>query len=246
MKKHFRIAPTVAGVLILSLLLTYFLMSGTMRSINDAGEREALALLTENAVQMNSIIENQLTNNWKQIDTISVGLERLEGHPADEVVSYLRDASSEAYDMLLLSGEGGFLDKSGQQGMKQISQDLLPLMQVEETILLLRQDKDTDILTFGKRIKPLSVGTETMEYLFVYYELDSYLGLLTMESFGGNGQIRIIDSRGATLLHSDNLPDSENRYPLRPHARIDPSQRSGNDRFLHRCVQIQGLKRRMP
>ena len=45
-KKHFRIAPTVAGVLILSLLLTYFLMSGTMRSINDAGEREALALLT--------------------------------------------------------------------------------------------------------------------------------------------------------------------------------------------------------
>ena len=91
--------------------------------------------------------------------------------------------------MLLLSGEGSFLDKSGQQGMKQISQDLLPLMQGEETILLLRQDKDTDILTFGKRIKPLSVGTETMEYLFVYYELDSYLGLLTMESFGGNGQI---------------------------------------------------------
>ena len=87
-KRQFKIAPTVAGVLILSLLLTYFLMSGTMRSINDAGEREALALLTENAVQMNSIIENQLTNNWKQIDTISVGLERLEGHPADEVVSY--------------------------------------------------------------------------------------------------------------------------------------------------------------
>ena len=212
MKKQFKTAPTVAGVLILSLLLTYFLMSGTMRSINDAGEREALALLTENAVQMNSIIENQLTNNWKQIDTISVGLERLEGHSVHEVVSYLRDASTEAYDMLLLSGEGGFLDKSGQQGMKQISKDLLPLMQGEERILLLRQDNDTDILTFGKRIKPLSVGAETMEYLFVYYELDSYLGLLKMESFGGNGQIRIIDSRGATLLHSDNLPDSENRY----------------------------------
>lgn len=121
MKKQFRIAPTVAGVLILSLLLTNFLMSGTMRSINDAGEREALALLTENAVQMNSIIENQLINNWKQIDTISVGLERLEGRSVNEVVSYLRDASTEAYDMLLLSGEGSFLDKSGQQGIKQIS-----------------------------------------------------------------------------------------------------------------------------
>ena len=85
-------------------------------------------------------------------------------------------------------------------------------MRGEDRILLLRQNKDTDILTFGKRIKPLSVGAEKMEYLFVYYKLDSYLGLLKMESFGGNGRIRIIDSRGTTLLHSDNLPDSENRY----------------------------------
>ena len=211
-KRQFKIAPTVAGVLILSLLLTYFLMTGTMNSINDASEQEALALLTENAVQMNNIIENQLTSNWKQIDTVCMGLEHLESHSVNEVVSFLQDASTDAYDMLLLSGEGSFLDRSGQQGVKQISKDLLPLMRGEDRILLLRQDKDTDILTFGKRIKPLSVGAEKMEYLFVYYKLDSYLGLLKMESFGGNGRIRIIDSRGTTLLHSDNLPDSENRY----------------------------------
>ena len=77
-KKQFKIAPTVAGVLILSLLLTYFLMSGTTKSINDASEQEALALLTENAVQMENIIKNQLANNWKQIDTICIALERLE------------------------------------------------------------------------------------------------------------------------------------------------------------------------
>ena len=211
-KRQFKIAPTVAGVLILSLLLTYFLMTGTMNSINDASEQEALALLTENAVQMNNIIENQLTSNWKQIDTVCMGLEHLESHSVNEVVSFLQDASTDAYDMLLLSGEGNFLDRSGQQGVKQITKDLLPLMRGEDRILLLRQNKDTDILTFGKRIKPLSVGAEKMEYLFVYYKLDSYLGLLKMESFGGNGRIRIIDSRGTTLLHSDNLPDSENRY----------------------------------
>ena len=211
-KRQFKIAPTVAGVLILSLLLTYFLMTGTMNSINDASEQEALALLTENAVQMNNIIKNQLTSNWKQIDTVCMGLEHLESHSVNEVVSFLQDASTDAYDMLLLSGEGSFLDRSGQQGVKQISKDLLPLMRGEDRILLLRQNKDTDILTFGKRIKPLSVGAEKMEYLFVYYKLDSYLGLLKMESFGGNGRIRIIDSRGTTLLHSDNLPDSENRY----------------------------------
>ena len=39
-KKQFKIAPTVAGVLILSLLLTYFLMSGTTKTINDASEQE--------------------------------------------------------------------------------------------------------------------------------------------------------------------------------------------------------------
>ena len=211
-KNQVKIASTVAGVLILSLLLTYFLMSGTMDSINDAGEQEALALLTENSMQMENIIENQLINNWKQIDTVCVALNHLEGHSVNEVVSFLQDASTDAYDMLLLSGDGNFLDRSGQRGLQQITKDLLPLIQGGERILLLRQDNDTDILTFGKKIKPLSVGAEKMEYLFVYYRLDSYLDLLKMESFGGNGQIRIIDSRGTTLLHSDNLPDSENRY----------------------------------
>ena len=211
-KKQFIIAPTVAGVLILSLLLTYFLMSGTTKTINDASEQEALALLTENAVQMEKIIENQLANNWKRIHNLCIALEHMGNHSVDETVSFLQDASTEAYDMLLLSGDGSFLDRSSQQGKKQITKDLLPLMQGEDRILLLQQEKNTDILTFGKRITPLYVGEKKMEYLFVNYRLDSYLELLKMESFGGNGQIRIIDSRGATLLHSGNLPDSENRY----------------------------------
>lgn len=212
MKNQLKIAPIVAVVLILALLLTYVLMSNTMSSVNDVTEQEALALLTENAVQMDSIIENQLTNNWKQIDTICVALENMENHSADMVASFLRNSSSDAYNMLLLSDEGSYLDSSGEWGTKQISKDILPLMQGEERILLLRQDNDTDILMFGTRIKPLYVEEERMEYLFVYYKLDSYLSLLKMESFGGNGQIRIIDSKGTTLLHSDNLSDSENRY----------------------------------
>ena len=211
-KKQFRIAEIVAGVFVMTLMLTYFLMSGTTRTINNISEKEALALLTENTVQMDNTIENQLFNNWKQIDTISVALENMEKHSADRVASFLKDASTDAYDMLLLSNEGSYLDRSGERGLKQISKDLLPLMQGEERILLLRQDKDTDILMFGTRIKPLFVEEEKMEYLFVYYKLDSYLSLLKMESFGGNGQIRIIDSKGTTLLHSGNLLTSENRY----------------------------------
>ncbi|MGN1369279.1 MAG: response regulator [Aristaeellaceae bacterium] len=211
-KLPLRIIPAVVGVLILSLLLTYFLMSGTMDSINGISEQEALALLTENAVQMNHIIENQLANNWKQIDTICVALERLDDHSTHEVVAFLQDVSTDAHDMLLLSDDGSYLDRAGRWGLKQMTKDLLPLLQGEERIILLRQDKDTDILTFGQRIQPMTVNGKTMEFLFVYYKLDSYLSLLKMESFGGKGQIRIIDSKGTTLLHSDNLSDSENRY----------------------------------
>ena len=211
-KMQLKIAPTIAGVLILSLLITYFLLSGTTNNINEVSEQETLALLTENAVQMENIIGNQLANNWKQIDAICIALEHLENYSVSEVVSFLEDESTDAYDILLLSENGTYLDRAGQKGQKQISKDILPLMQGDERILLLRQEKDTDILTFGKRIKSISVEGEQMEYLFVYYRLDSYLELIEMESFGGNGQIRIIDDRGATLLHSDNLPDSENRY----------------------------------
>ena len=211
-KNRLKIAPVFAAVLILALCLTYFLMSDTMNSVNDVTEQEALALLTENAVQMNNIIENQLTNNWRQIDTICAALDNLDNHSTDEVASFLKNASPDAHNVLLLSDKGNYLDKSGEWGMKQISKDILPLIQGEERILRLRQDNNTDILMFGTRLKPLYVNEEKMEYLFVYYKLESYLGLLKMESFGGNGQIRIIDGNGTTLLHSDNLPDTENRY----------------------------------
>lgn len=210
--KNINIAPIVTVVLVLALVLTYLLMSATTKSINEASEQEALALLTENTVQMQNIIENQLINNWKQIDTACVSLEYLDEHSVNEVINFLQDALSDTYDMLLLSNDGSYLNKSGEYGMKQISKDILPLTQGEERILLLRQDKDTDILAFGKKIKPLRVGDKKMNYLFVYYKLDSYMNLLRMESFGGNGKIRIIDNKGNTLLISNNLSDEEKRY----------------------------------
>ena len=211
-KNPFKTVPTVAAVLLLSLLLTYFLMSGTMESINAVSEQEALALLTENAVQMDNIIGNQLVSNWKQIDILCVALQHMQAHSVQEIVALLQAAAPDAHDVLLLSRDGSYLDKSGRQGLKQITKDLLPLMESGERILLLRQDNDMDILMFGTRISPLRVEDGQMEYLFVYYRLGSYLELLRMESFGGSGQIRIIDSRGTTLLHSGNLQDSENRY----------------------------------
>lgn len=67
-------------------------------------------------------------------------------------------------------------------------------------------------MTFGTTIDPININGTKMKYLFVYYRLDSYLDLLKMESFKGKGKIRVIDDRGAMLLHTDNLPQTYNRY----------------------------------
>ena len=138
-RKHNKIAPVVAAILILSLLLTYFLMSGTMSSVNDISEQEALALLTENAMQMDNIIENQLYNNWKQIDTVCVALENMENYSVNEVVSFLQNGLTDTYDVLLRSDDGNYLNRNGQWGLKQIAKDILPLIQDEERILRLKE-----------------------------------------------------------------------------------------------------------
>lgn len=211
-KKQIKIAPILVLVLFLTMCLTYFFLSQTMDSVNRASEKEALALLTENAVQMNSIIENQISNNWKQIESISLALGTMTNHLPKEISSFMQEADPDSYNMELLSGEGNYLNKYGQSGTMQISKDLLPLFQDGNKILRLRQDGDNDLLMFCTKIKPIQLGNEKMEYLFVYYNLDSYLGLLNMKSFGGNGQIRVIDKNGTILLHSGNIPNTENRY----------------------------------
>ena len=51
-----------------------------------------------------------------------------------------------------------------------------------------------------------------MKYLFLYYRLDTYLDILQMKAFEGQGQIRVIDNRGTTLLYSGDIAQADNRY----------------------------------
>lgn len=211
-KKQIRVIFVLACILLLSLTLTSLLVSKTMDSINIVSENEALEILTENTVQMDSIIDNQLTNNWKHIDTISSALKYVKDNSNLNIAEFLNKESTWSYNIYLLSDDGSYLDKNGKKGTKQITKDILPLFKGEECILLMMQENEEDYLTFGSRIEPINIDGITMKYLFVYYEIDTYLNLLKMESFGGNGEIRVIDDRGVTLLHSTNLSDTESRY----------------------------------
>lgn len=211
-RKQFKMMAAIAAILIIALFSTYLLLSNTMRTINEASEKEALSLMAENAAQLEYTFENQLMNNWKQIDMMSYTFNHMPNASKNGVVEYMQSAVSDACNVLLLSDEGLYLDKNSKQGQMEINSDMFPVMQDNNRVILLRQDKNTDMLAFGTRIEPVFIDGTEMKYLFVYYYLDSYLELLKMESFGGQGQIRIIDSKGTTLFHTDNLKPSANRY----------------------------------
>lgn len=211
-QKNFKVIPAVIMIFLLALVATYLLVSNTMRSMDEASEREALSLLSENAVQMERIFENQLSNNWKHIGMVSRALNHMQDSTKEEIVNYLQVAMPDTYNILLLSNDGIYIDKTGKQGMMEITMDLLPLAQGEDHLLLLSQKGNMDMLTFGTVIEPITIDGVRMNYLFVYYSLDEYMDLLKMESFEGKGKIRIINGKGATLLHTDNVIRSENRY----------------------------------
>lgn len=195
------------------LLLTFLLLTESMHKINDASEKEGLTLLAENAAQMEIMLEAQITNNWKQIDMAEVALRKLNHPTQKQIVDYMQEAIPDTYNVLLLSEDGTFIDKSGKKGVKSFATELLPLISGDtDRLLLLRQDGNNDILTFATAIDTIFVDGTDMKYLFLYYRLDTYLDLLQMKAFEGQGQIRVIDNRGATLLYTGDIEQAENRY----------------------------------
>ena len=211
--RQLKMALAMAVVLSAVLLMTFVLLSGSMRQINNASEKEGLNLLAENAAQMETMFEVQLANNWKQIEMTRFALGQLDHLTRKQIVDYMREAIPDTYNVLLLSEDGSFIDKAGKEGIKSFSADLLPLISGDvDRLLLLRQDGNIDTLTFATTIDPISVDGTDMRYLFIYYRLDTYLDILQMKAFDGQGQIRVIDNRGATLLYTGNIEQMENRY----------------------------------
>ncbi len=211
--KQFKMAAAMAVVFGVVFLLTFLLLSSSIHQINEASEKEGLTLLAENAAQMEIMLEAQLNNNWKQIEMAKVALSQLNNPTKKQIVDYMQEAIPDTYNVLLLSEDGSFIDKSGNTGMRSFSADLLPLIGGEtEKLLLLRQDGNNDILTFATSIEPICVEGTDMKYLFIYYRLDTYLGILQMKAFDGQGQIRVIDNKGATLLYTGNIEQAHNRY----------------------------------
>lgn len=211
--KQFKMAAIIVGTLCVVLFLTIALIFSTMRKINKDSEKEGLTLLAENAAQMELMFRTQLDNNWKQIEMAGTSLELLNDTTKDRVADYMQNALSNAYNMLLLNDDGSFVDKSGATGVKKIANDLLPLLNGEtEQLLLMRQDGNADILTFATKIRPIRVDGVEMQYLFLYYNLNTYLDILQMKSFNGQGRIYVLDDRGTTLLSTGNVEQTENRY----------------------------------
>ena len=205
-------AVIIAVVLIAALAAVFLLQSKTLSSVNRISEQTALSLLSENANQVREVLDNQLENIWGRMRMVDSALSAIRDMAPDQAVSYLKNSLPDAYRVELVSEEGAYIDQNGETGYVEPTEEIFPLFLEDQPICLLSQQGQQDTLLFGMPIQPVRIGQTEARYLMAYFKLDSFMKLLSVESFAGNGRIRVVDPDGLVLLYSDNLDEDKRSY----------------------------------
>ena len=205
-------AVTIAVVLIAALAAVFLLQSKTLSSVNRISEQTALSLLSENANQVREVLDNQLENIWGRMRMVDSALSAIRDMAPDQAVSYLKNSLPDAYRVELVSEEGAYIDQNGETGYVEPTEEIFPLFLEDQPICLLSQQGQQDTLLFGMPIQPVRIGQTEARYLMAYFKLDSFMKLLSVESFAGNGRIRVVDPDGLVLLYTDNLDEDKRSY----------------------------------
>ena len=202
----------IAIVLVAALLLVFLLQKNTLTSVNTVSEQTALSILSENANQVREVLDNQLDNIWGRMEMVDSALSAIGDMSEEQAVSYLKDSLSDAYRVGLVSAEGRYIDQNGERGYLEASEEAYPLFLEDKPICLLNQKGQQDTLMFGMPVKSVMVGETEIRYLVAYFQLDSFMELLSIESFAGNGKIRVVNPEGLVLMCSDNLDEDKRSY----------------------------------
>ena len=202
----------IAIVLVAALLLVFLLQKNTLTSVNTVSEQTALSILSENANQVREVLDNQLDNIWGRMEMVDSALSAIGDMSEEQAVSYLKDSLSDAYRVGLVSVEGRYIDQNGERGYLEASEEAYPLFLEDKPICLLNQKGQQDTLMFGMPVKSVMVGETEIRYLVAYFQLDSFMELLSIESFAGNGKIRVVNPEGLVLMCSDNLDEDKRSY----------------------------------
>lgn len=212
MKQERKQAVIIVVVLVVALFSVFLLQRNTLSSVNRVSEQTALYILSENANQVREVLDNQLDNIWGRMEMVNSALSAIGDMTEDKAVTYLKNSLSDAYRVELASEEGTYIDQDGEKGYLKPSEDIYPLFLEDQPICLLSQHGQQDALLFGMPIKPVKVGEMQTQYLMAYFLLDSFMELLSVESFVGNGKIRVVNPDGLVLLHTDNLDEDKRSY----------------------------------
>ncbi|MGN0778674.1 MAG: ATP-binding protein [Aristaeellaceae bacterium] len=203
----------IMAILTAALVLVFLLQTNTITSVNRASEQTALELLSENANQVREVLDNQLDTIWARMTMVDSALVAIGDMTRDEARAYLRTSLPDAYRVELVTADGAYLDQDGKTGYITPSEDVFPLFLQNQPICVLSQQGQQDTLLFGKPITPVKVEQREMCYLMACFSLDSFMALLSVESFAGNGRIRVVNPEGLTLMYTDNLePDRRSYY----------------------------------
>lgn len=202
----------IIAILIAVLLMVFLLQKHTMSSVNLVSERTALTLLADNACQVKTVLDNQIRNIWIRMEMVDNELSHIGNMTKEQASEFLRNDIRDACMIELVSGEGESFNYRGEKEYLNLKEDLYPLIFQDSRICTISQEGEQTTLLFGMPVTSVWVEQTEIRYMLVYFELDSFMKLLAVESFAGEGKIRVINSKGLCMLHTDNLAEDETSY----------------------------------
>ena len=192
-------------LLLISLVCSCFILNYIVGKVSDAADIEALAHITENTEQLNYSLTSRINDTWATMDMADMNLSGMGPVRTDEAVQYLHliQEETKAVRVYLLSDDGGYLDSNANTGRWEFDEDMLPLIRDHQSICRLRQlSTGGDFLDFAIPITA-PVTDQNYQYLMMEYELDTFLEVLSLRSYGGKGVAYVLDDSGRTLFKTN-------------------------------------------
>ena len=212
MEKQIRHNQVVMIVLLLiAVLSSFFVVNKMVHDMDRAADEEALNHIMENTEQLYYSLSNRIDDTWIMLDFADMSISGLEKDTPENAVHYLEQMrdNSQAVKAYLIAEDGDYLDDAGNTGRWEFDEAVFPLVEDGKPVCRLKQTAlGGDFLEFAI---PLTKTVTEQEYsiLLAEYELDSFLEVLALRSYGGKGVAYVIDESGRTLFKTEgNLPKS--------------------------------------
>lgn len=197
----------IVSIFIVATIILFFLENYTVNYLNSVGEATALSLLSDNAIQAREAFDNHINYIWKEIDIVDLGLSNMDSTDDKSILSYLKNSLNDAKSVKLILDNDTYIDSDYKTGDIVISSNLYPLIKNNERVCILNQNGDNDTLLFASRLTNGKINDEEIKYIFVEYELDSFINLLSLEVFSCQGIVSVINQKGLVLFHTESKND---------------------------------------